>query len=59
MNKIKITQNKSVIKRPAIQKKTLAALGIKKMNHSIEVEATPQVLGMVNKIKHLLIIENI
>jgi large subunit ribosomal protein L30 len=59
MSKIKISQNKSIIKRPAVQKKTLAALGIKKMNHSIEVEATPQVMGMVNKIKHLLIVEKI
>jgi len=59
MSKIKIKQVKSAIDRPLIQKKTLAALGIKKMNHSVEVEATPQVLGMVSKIKHLLSVENI
>jgi large subunit ribosomal protein L30 len=59
MSKIKIKQVKSAIDRPLIQKKTLAALGIKKMNHSVEVEATPQVLGMVSKVKHLLSVENI
>lgn len=59
MSKIKIKQVKSVIDRPLIQKKTLAALGITKMNHSVEVEATPQIMGMVGKIKHLLSVENI
>ncbi|MEP7171205.1 MAG: 50S ribosomal protein L30 [Bacteroidota bacterium] len=59
MSKIKITQVKSVIDRPLSQKKTLVALGIKKMNHSVEVEATPQIKGMVAKVKHLLSVENI
>jgi len=59
MSKIKIKQVKSAIDRPLIQKKTLAALGITKMNHSVEVEATPQIMGMVSKIKHLLKVENI
>jgi large subunit ribosomal protein L30 len=59
MSKIKITQVKSGIDRPLSQKKTLTALGIKKMNHSVEVEATPQIMGMVNKIKHLLEVDNI
>lgn len=59
MSKIKIKQVKSAIDRPLMQKKTLAALGIRKMNHSVEVEGTPQIMGMVNKIKHLVIVENI
>ena len=59
MSKIKISQYKSAIDRPLSQKRTLIALGIKKMNHSVEVEGTPQIMGMVNKIKHLLIVEKI
>ena len=50
MAAIKITQIKSIIKQPKNQKKTLEALGIKKMNHSVEHEATPQILGMVGKL---------
>ena len=46
MGKIKITQKRSVINRPARQKATMDALGLRKMNASVEVEATPQVLGM-------------
>ncbi len=49
MKKIKITQVKSGIDRPERQKLTLIALGLNKMNASIEVEATPQILGMVAK----------
>ncbi|MEO5570784.1 MAG: 50S ribosomal protein L30 [Bacteroidia bacterium] len=59
MSKIKISQVKSAIDRPLSQKRTLVALGIKKLNHSVEVEATPQIMGMVNKIKHLLTVEKI
>lgn len=54
MAKIKITQVKSQIKRPARQKKTLAALGLKKMNQVVEHEATPQILGMVRTVNHLI-----
>lgn len=59
MEKIKITQVRSSIKRPADQKKTLAALGLRKINQSVEKTATPQILGMVAKIKHLLTVEKI
>ena len=55
--KIKITQVKSAIDRPERQKKTLRALGIKKLHQTVELEATPQVLGMVHKIKHMLTVE--
>lgn len=57
MAKIKITQVKSVIDRPERQKRTVLALGLKKMNASVEVEATPQILGMVNKVNHLVKVE--
>lgn len=59
MKKIKVTQVKSAIDRPERQKRTLEALGLKKMNASREVEATPQILGMVHKISHLLKVEEI
>jgi large subunit ribosomal protein L30 len=59
MSKIKITQTKSVIDRDHRQKRTMVALGLKKLNQSVEVEATPQILGMVAKINHLVTVENI
>lgn len=59
MSKIRVTQVKSKIGRPERQKKTLLALGLKKMNQSIEHEATPQVMGMVNAVKHLVKVEEI
>lgn len=58
MAKIKITQVKSIIDRSERQKKTMAALGLKKLNATVEVEATPQILGMVNKVNHLVKVEN-
>lgn len=54
MATIKIKQYKSSIGAPAVQKRTLAALGIKKLNNVVEHEATPAILGMVEKIKHLV-----
>ena len=59
MAKIRITQFKSKNGKPERQKRTLEALGIRKLNHSVEHEATPQILGMVEKIKHLVRVENI
>jgi len=59
MAKIRITQVKSKNGKPERQKRTLEALGITKLNHSVEHEATPQILGMVEKIRHLLKVENI
>jgi large subunit ribosomal protein L30 len=59
MKKIKITQVKSGIDRPERQKLTLQALGLNKMNASKEVEATPQVLGMIRKVTHLIKVEEI
>jgi large subunit ribosomal protein L30 len=54
MKKIRITQVKSAIDRPERQKLTLKALGLNKLNASKEVEATPQILGMVTKVTHLI-----
>ncbi|NIG57001.1 50S ribosomal protein L30 [Chitinophaga sp. Cy-1792] len=59
MAKIKITQVKSGIDRPERQKLTLKALGLTKMNASVEVEATPQILGMVTKVNHLVKVEQV
>ncbi|MEI9910230.1 MAG: 50S ribosomal protein L30 [Bacteroidota bacterium] len=59
MKKLKLTLVKSPIDRPERQKLTLQALGLKKTNSSKEVEATPQVLGMVRKVEHLLKIEEL
>lgn len=58
MAKILIKQVKSRINRPARQKKTLDALGLKKLNQVVEKEATPQVLGMVNTVRHLVAVTN-
>jgi len=57
MKKIKVTQIKSVIDRSERQKRTMEALGLKKMNAAVEVEATPQILGMVKKVSHLIKVE--
>lgn len=57
--KLRITQVRSKIGRPADQKRTLEALGLKKINHSREVVATPSTLGMIDKVKHLLKVEEI
>lgn len=57
MTKVKIKQVKSQIKRPARQKRTLVALGLRKMNQVVEHEATPQILGMIDTVKHLVTVE--
>ncbi len=54
MATIKIKKVRSVIKRPKDQKATMIALGLKKMNQIVEKEATPQILGMVKKVSHLV-----
>ena len=54
MAKFKITQIKSTIKRPKDQKATIIALGLGKINRSVEVEGTPQIMGMINKVSHLI-----
>lgn len=59
MAKLRITQVKSGIDRSKRQKDTLKALGLRKMNHTVEQEATPSIIGMVNKVQHLIIVEEI
>ena len=59
MKKIKITLVKSPIDRPERQKLTIQALGLNKFNSSKEVEATPQILGMVRKVNHLVKVEEV
>lgn len=58
MAQIKIKQVKSRINCPAVQKRTLDALGLKKMNHTVVKEDTPSVMGMVNKVRHLVEVTN-
>lgn len=57
MAKLKITQVKSAIERPERQKATLRALGLNKLHRSVELEATPQVQGMIQKVNHLVKVE--
>jgi len=57
MAKIKITQIKSVIDRSEKQKRTMQALGLKKINQTVELDATPAIIGMVRKVNHLVIVE--
>ena len=57
MKKIKVTQVKSKIRRPQNQKLTLEALGLRKIDQVVEHDATPTILGMVNKVKHLVSVE--
>ena len=59
MAKIRIKLVKSGIDRPERQKRTLKALGLTKMNRTVEVEATPQIKGMVSAVNHLVQVEEI
>ena len=59
MAKVKITQVRSIIDRPKKQKETMRSLGFRKMNQTVEHEATPQILGMIAKVQHLVKVENV
>jgi len=59
MGKVKVTQVRSIIGRPKRQKATMAALGLRKMNQTVEHEATPQILGMISKVQHLVTSEEV
>jgi len=54
MAKVKITQTRSMIKRPYTQQRTIESLGLGKVHASVEVEYTPQIKGMVKKVSHLV-----
>mgnify|MGYP002712926624 CR=1 FL=1 len=57
MAKIKVTKVRSVIKRPKDQKRTMEALGLHKIGQTVEHEDTPNILGMINKVNHLVSVE--
>jgi large subunit ribosomal protein L30 len=58
-NKLKITQVRSTIKRKEDQKRTIEALGIHRLNHTVILPDVPQIRGMIHKVKHLLQVEEI
>ena len=57
-NKIKVTQIGSPIGREASQRKTLVGLGLNKLHRTRELEDTPAVRGMIDKVKHLVRVDN-
>ena len=59
MAKVQITQSRSDIKRPERQQRTLRALGLGRVNKSVEVEYTPQIKGMVQKVNHLVSVKEL
>ncbi|MFM7487034.1 MAG: 50S ribosomal protein L30 [Cytophagales bacterium] len=59
MAKVKITQTRSMIKRPTTQQLTMKSLGLRRINQSVEVEYTPQIQGMIRKISHLVSVTEI
>ncbi len=59
MAKVKITLVKSTIKKSGNQKKTVQALGLRKINQSVEKELNPAIQGMINSVKHLIKVETI
>lgn len=59
MAKVKITQVRSTISRPENQKRTISALGLGKINRSVEVELNPAIAGMIRKVNHLVQVEEI
>jgi len=59
MARIRVTQVRSKIRRPKDQKLTLEALGLRKIDQVVEHDASPTILGMVNKVKHLVSVEEI
>tara|TARA_B110000285_G_C14747170_1_gene433502 strand:- start:53 stop:232 length:180 start_codon:yes stop_codon:yes gene_type:complete len=59
MGKVIVTQVRSAINRPKRQKLTIQALGIKKLHNPVEHEATPQIMGMIRKVSHLVKFEEV
>jgi len=59
MKKIRVKQVRSQIRRPQDQKRTLEALGLRKLNQVVEHDASATILGMVNKVKHLISVEEV
>jgi large subunit ribosomal protein L30 len=59
MAKVKITQVRSIINRPRSQKDTMTALGLRGIDKSVEKDVNPQIQGMINKIQHLVKVEEL
>jgi large subunit ribosomal protein L30 len=59
MAKVQITQRRSMIKRPDTQQRTMVALGLGKINKTVEVELTPQIAGMIAKVNHLITVKEL
>ena len=59
MTKVRVTQVRSIIGRPKRQRDTMVALGLRKMNASVEHESTPQINGMIAKVSHLVKVEEV
>ena len=59
MNKVLVTQIRSTIKRPKRQVLTIQALGLGKLNRTVEKELTPQIAGMINKVRHLINVKEV
>ncbi len=57
MAKVKITQVRSLIGRPEVQKRTIAALGLGKINRTVEKELNPALQGMINAVQHLVSVQ--
>jgi large subunit ribosomal protein L30 len=59
MAKVRITQTRSTIKRPETQLRTIQSLGLGKVKSFVDVEYTPQIAGMVDKVSHLVSVKEI
>ena len=59
MSKLRVTQVRSIIDRPERQKRTMKAIGLRKMNQTVEVENTPEMKGMIASVAHLLKVEEV
>lgn len=59
MGKVRITQIKSIIDRPKRQKATMRALGLRRISQSVVHETTPQIIGMIRKVNHLISVEEV
>lgn len=59
MSKVLITQTRSIIKRPKTQALTIQALGLGRINRSVEMELTPQIAGMIKKVEHLVSVKEL
>ncbi len=59
MAKVQITQKRSTIKRPDTQIRTIKALGLGRINKTVEVELTPQISGMIRKVNHLITVKEL